>query len=123
MQCLLDVKYQPTSRQSSVAIAFANYLVEELTTALPTQLSPPTTVADGAASTNTDCTADAQLNAIQLHRNHIHVCFDLLLHDCKPEIRRQVGKSVAQPIHTIVKSGDKYQVKRNPVLDRRVAET
>jgi hypothetical protein len=127
IRCLVDVRYQPAtpSRDSSVAIALANDLVNELTTALLTHLGR-TTVEDGAATTttdtNTDHTATAQLNAVQLRRNRMVVCFDLFLDTCKPEVRRQIHDSVARPIHTIVKSGDSYRMIRHQGLDKRVAQ-
>lgn len=120
MRCLLDIKYQPTSRQSSVAIPLANDLVDEFRAALVAQLGQ-TTAADGAASTTADYTANVQLNVVQLRRNRILVCFDLFPCDCKPEVRREVDESAARPIHAVVESGNVYHVRRHPALDARVA--
>lgn len=120
VRCLLDIRYRPTSRQSSVAIAWANDLVDEFSAALVAQLGQ-TTAADGAASTSADYTANVQLNAVQLRRNRMLVCFDLFLSDCKPEVRTEVDKSAARPIHVVVESGNVYHVRRHPALDTRVA--
>lgn len=132
IRCLVDVRYQPAtpSRDSSVAIALANDLVNELTTAVLGHLGR-TTVEDGAATTtttttttdtNTGRTAATQLNAVQLRRNRMVICFDLFLDTCEPEVRRQIHDSVARPIHTIVKSGDSYGMIRHQGLDKRVAQ-
>jgi hypothetical protein len=130
IRCLLDMRYPLPSRQSSAAIAFACQWAEELARAIPTQLGPPpvpspATATDGALSTGsvTSYTADAQLHAVLLHRNRIRVCFDLFLHDCKPEVRRLADQSLSRPIHAIVihESGDGYRIKRSVALDARVA--
>jgi hypothetical protein len=83
---------------------------------------------EGATSTDAGSvrshTADAQLHAVLLNRNRLRVCFDLFLHDCKPEVRRLADQSLAQPIHAIVihESGDGYRIRRNTALDGRVAQ-
>jgi hypothetical protein len=81
--------------------------------------SPAIASTDGAARST-----DAQLHAVVLGRNRIRVCLDLFHHDCKPEIRRQVDESLAQPIHVILihESGDGYRIRRSPALDSRVAQ-
>jgi hypothetical protein len=134
IRCLLDMRYPLPSRQSSAAIAFASQWAEELARAAPTQLGAPPVPSHaidtgGAPSTDTGSvrsyyTADAQLHAVLLNRNRLRVCFDLFLHDCKPEARQQVDQSLAQPIHAIVihESGDGYRIRRSPALDGRVAQ-
>ncbi|AEO66193.1 e49799f5-4c27-45ea-b0b4-4931ff09eace [Thermothielavioides terrestris] len=132
IRCLLDVKYQPAtaSRHSSVAIAYAKDLVAEFTTAILAQLGgrQPAAAAVEAAppsSNNADQpTANTtQLNAVQLRRSRMLVCFDLFLADCGPETRKQVDASTERPIHAVFlkPQDDRYQVNRNPALDRRVA--
>lgn len=128
IRCLLNTRYPLPSRQSSAAYALADQLVEELARAVTAQLGPPpvpsfTTAEDGVPSTDnvTSYTADTRLHAVLLERNRLFVCFDLFLHDCKPEVRRQVDESIAQPIHIFLKSGDTCQVRRSLGLDREVA--
>jgi len=128
IRCLLSTRYPLLSRQSSAAFARADQLVEELTRAVPAQLGPPpvpshTMAEDGAPSADnvTSYTADTRLHAVLLERNRLLVCFDLFLHDCKPEVRRLVDESIAQPIHVLVKSGDICQMRRSPMLDGEVA--
>ncbi len=131
IRCFLDIKYPSTapSRHSSVAIALAKDAVDEITTALLTHLNRTATAdASGSASTpnaNTprpDRTATRQLNAVQLARGRMRVCFDLFLDTCPSEVRKQTYDSLARPIHAVVKSGDSCCVLRKPVLDQRVAE-
>jgi hypothetical protein len=138
IRCLLTTRYPLPSRQSSAAFALADQLVEELVRAVPAQaqlgtppppppgVPPPTTAKDGGGAPSTDNvtndTADTRLHAVLLQRNRLLVCFDLFLHDCKPNVRRQVDESIAQPIHVLVKSGDICQMRRSPMLDRQVAE-
>ncbi|KAK4248945.1 hypothetical protein C7999DRAFT_30635 [Corynascus novoguineensis] len=131
IRCLLDMRYPLTSRQSSAAIAFACELAEELARAVPAELGPRPVPSSPIAinrATSTDSvtsyTADAQLHAVLLDRNRILACFDLFLHDCKPEVHRQADKSLARPIHAIVirESGDGYRIRRSPALDTRIAQ-
>ncbi|KAK4100767.1 hypothetical protein N658DRAFT_559285 [Parathielavia hyrcaniae] len=135
IRCLLDMRYPLPARQSSAAIAFARQFAEELARALLAQLGPSPSPSpatnkrpDGATLTDdvtTDSTAtNVLLHAALLHRNRIRVCFDLLLHNCQPEIRQQVDESLAQPIHVVIihESGDGYRIRRSPMLDARVAE-
>ena len=130
IRCLLSTRYPLLSRQSSAALALADQLVEELTRAVPAQLGPPpvpsytTKAEDGAPSTDNvpSYTADTRLHAVVLERNRLLVCFDLFLHDCKPEVRRLVDESMARPIHVLLKSGDLCQMRRSPMLDGEVAE-
>lgn len=129
IRCLLDTRYPLPSRHSSAALALADQLVKELARAVPAQLGPPpvpssaTAAEDGVPSTDsvTGYTADTRLHAVLLERNRLFVCFDLFLHDCKPEVRRRVDESIAQPIHILLKSGDICRMMRSPGLDREVA--
>lgn len=131
IRCFLDTKYAPASpsRHSSVAIALAEDVVDEFTTALLTHLDRTTTSdISGSASTpnashpRPDRTATRQLNAVQLVRGRMRVCFDLSLDTCPPEVRKQTYDSLARPIHAVVKSGDSCCVMRKPGLDTRVAD-
>ncbi|KAL2140834.1 hypothetical protein VTI28DRAFT_3198 [Corynascus sepedonium] len=131
IRCLLSMRYPLPSRQSSAAIAFAGELAEKLTRAVPVELGLPPVSSSPIAinrATSTDSvtsyTADAQLHAVLLDRNRILACFDLFLHDCKPEVRRQADKSLERPIHAIAihESGDGYRIWRSPALDTRVAQ-
>ena len=103
IRCLLDMRYPLPSRESSAAIAFASQWAKELSRAIPTELRLPQ---GPSPATSTDSviryTADAQLHGVPLHRNRIWVCFDLFLDNCKSEVRQQVDKSLARPIHAIV---------------------
>lgn len=131
IRCFLDIKYPPnaTSRHSSVAISLAKDVVDEFITALPTHLNR-TTAADVAESASNptdntprpDPTLTRQLNAVQLARGRMRVCFDLFLDTCSPEIRKQTYDSLTRPIHAVVKSGDSCCVMRKSVLDQRVAD-
>jgi hypothetical protein len=78
-----------------------------------------------SADSVTSNLADTLLHGVLLHRNRLWVCLDLFLHDCKTEVRQQVGKSLAQPIHAVFihESGNGYRIRRSPMLDARVAET
>ncbi|KAK3299490.1 uncharacterized protein B0H64DRAFT_388632 [Chaetomium fimeti] len=132
IRCLLSMRYPLPSRHSSDAIAFARQSTEELARAIPAQLGPPPVpspaIATDGGATSTDSvtsyTADVQLHGVLLDRNRLLVCFDLFLHDCKPEVRRQVDESLARPIHAVVihESGDGYRISGNPALDARVAQ-
>ncbi|KAL2193423.1 hypothetical protein P885DRAFT_72229 [Corynascus similis CBS 632.67] len=128
---LLDMRYPLLSRQSSAAVAFASELAEKLARAVPLQLGHPPAflpaiATEGATSTDsvTSYTADADLHAVLLHHNRIHVCFDLFLHDRKPEVRQQADKSLARLLHVFVihESGGRYRIRRSPALDTRVAQ-
>jgi hypothetical protein len=120
LRCLFETKYTPSSRHSSVAIALAHDLVKEFTDALLAHIAQTEA---GARPANANPTADLKLNIVTLRRGkRFLICYDMFLKGCEEKVRDKVDECVDQPIHVIYKAGNVYQLRRNPALDRRVAQ-
>lgn len=120
LRCFVETRYTPPSRRSSVAIAFAQNLVQELTDALLANIAH---IEPGEIPTDTNPTADLKLNAVALRRGtRCYIFYDMFLRECEEEIRSKVDQSVDEPIHVIYKAEGVYNLRRNPALDRRVAQ-
>lgn len=118
LRCLFETNYTPSSRHSSVAIALAHDLVKEFMDALLAHIAQTEA---GARPANANPTADLKLNVVTLRRGKsFFICYDMFLKGC--EVRDMVDQSVDQPIHVIYKAGNVYYLRRNPALDRRVAQ-
>jgi len=120
LRCLFETKYTPSSRHSSVAISLAHDLVKEFTDALLAHIAQTEARARPA---NANPTADLKLNVVTLRRGtRFFICYDMFLKGCEEEVRDNVDECVDQPIHVIYKAGHVYHLRRNPALDRRVAQ-
>lgn len=116
LRCFFESRYTPSSRFSSVAIAFAHDLVKEFTDALLAHIAQ-------TEAANPSPTVDLTLNAVTLRRGkRFFICYDMFLKECKEEVRSKIDQSVDQPIHVIYEAKDVYHLRRNPALDRRVAQ-
>ncbi len=106
IRCFADVKYQPTpplrSRKPSVAFDLAWNLANDFASVLAAHLLELEPQHTPVAPTTV---APAQLYAVELHRNHLRVCFDVFLSHCTSELRQQMDETPEWPIHAVWEHG------------------